>query len=428
MLMKRFAIAPFLLLIVGTLAFSQAQAQVVKVVGETKYKGCSLVSLRAEGVDAKAAILWDVYPMDGVQLANNPRGVFEFVAEPGKYSVQLIVLATTPDGGLNATRQRVTVEVCECDKPKPPGPTPPGPVPPTPPGSGKLDPVNALGRIQFGNAGCTATVIGPRRADGRWDVLTAAHCVSGVGARGRMQLKDGRTLTLTVVVHERNADLAWCTTDEKFEDLSYAHVAATNPAPGTNVWHMGYGVDRPGNREDGVITGGEDSSGQIRMELNVSSGDSGGGIFRTDTGELISTVCCTKAPGRRIDVWGASPNAINRGRAQVAKDEWVPVDIPTYPNGDRVVHDWNDWKAVDMPVKEAEAGEKNGDSGNAKAEPEPKRHAKSCPCSGACVCGCNQAGACRCGNYPTRSLGWYQPTFAPMPVQMPAAMPSCASG
>jgi hypothetical protein len=39
----------------------------------------------------------------------------------------------------------------------------------------KLDSVAALGRFRFGKAGCTATMIGSRRPDGCWDVLTAAR-------------------------------------------------------------------------------------------------------------------------------------------------------------------------------------------------------------------------------------------------------------
>jgi hypothetical protein len=63
----------------------------------------------------------------------------------------------------------------------------------------------ALGRIQFGNAGCTATIIGPRRADGRYDVLTASHCVSTIGQHGTMRLLDGRTVGLLVQAIDRTS-------------------------------------------------------------------------------------------------------------------------------------------------------------------------------------------------------------------------------
>jgi hypothetical protein len=173
-------------------------------------------------------------------------------------------------------------------------------------------------------------VIGPRRPDGRWDVLTAAHCVSGVGQRGTLTLKDGRTLGLRVVAHHRTPDVAWCVTEEEVADLPYALIAAKNPEPGTPIWHMGYGVDRPGNREDGTVVEGENGQGQLRMSLSVSSGDSGGGIFRSDTNELVSVVCCTSGMGRRVSMWGCSAEVAQRTRPKGTDDDeaWKPVPIP----------------------------------------------------------------------------------------------------
>jgi len=40
------------------------------------------------------------------------------------------------------------------------------------------------------------------------------------------------------------------------------------------------------------------------MTLSVSHGDSGGGIFREDTGELVANVCCTKGIGLKTTMWG----------------------------------------------------------------------------------------------------------------------------
>ena len=313
----------FVLLLSLALALAPfTRADTPRIVGETKYKPHSLVRLRAEGVDPKAAILWRIYPSSGVQRATSPRGVLEFTAHPGVYEVELLVITNNSDGTLSVTEARTTVEIESCTPPTPPAPKP---------GSGKLDPVNAIGRIRFGNAGCTATVIGPRRADGRWDVLTAAHCVSGVGARGTLTLKDGRTLGLRVVAHHPTPDVAWCTTDDEIADLPYAIIAEKNPEPGTKVWHMGFGIDRPGNREEGVVVEGEDARGQLRMLLSVSSGDSGAAIFRSDTDEIISVVCCTSDIGRKVSMWGGSTEIIRRTRPKGANDantEWVPVPIP----------------------------------------------------------------------------------------------------
>ena len=93
-----------------------------------------------------------------MQRATSPRGVLEFAAHPGTYEVELLVITNT-DGALSVEEARVGVTIESCT-PVPPVPPKPDP---KPPGDGKLDPVGALGRIRFGNAGCTATVIGPRR-------------------------------------------------------------------------------------------------------------------------------------------------------------------------------------------------------------------------------------------------------------------------
>ncbi|MFO0880738.1 MAG: trypsin-like peptidase domain-containing protein [Gemmataceae bacterium] len=332
----------FALLLLAYLAAPPAEAAELRIAGGTKYKPHSLVRLRAEGAEPKAALLWRVHPSKDVQRASSPRGVLEFVAHPGTFEVELLSIATAPDGALSVQEARVTVTIESCTPvpplPLPPQPAPPGTQPPQPPpgGGGKLDPPAALGRIRFGSAGCTATVIGPRRPDGRWDVLTAAHCVSGVGARGEMSLKDGRKLRIRVVTHHRGPDCAWCVTEDPVEDLPYANLAEKDPEPGTKIWHAGYGVDKPGNREDGEIMDRVNGQGQLRMRLSVSSGDSGGGILRTDTNEVISTVCCTSGMARAVSMWGAATEVIRRARPRptrdVIQDEdldgWRPVPIP----------------------------------------------------------------------------------------------------
>jgi hypothetical protein len=319
--------------LVLALAPVAARADTVRIAGETKYKPHSLVRLRAEGVDAKAALLWRVHPSKDVQRATTPRGLLEFAAHPGTYEVELLVIRAVGDG-LQVDEARVTVEIEPCQPVPPTPPAPPKPDP-KPPGDGKLDPAGALGRIRFSNAGCTATVIGPRRSDGRWDVLTAAHCVSGVGARGTLTLKDGRSLGLRVVAHHPTPDVAWCVTEDIVADLPYALIAARNPEPGTAIWHMGFGVDRPGNREEGTVIERENAQGQLRMILSVSSGDSGGGIFRVDTNELISVVCCTSGMGRRVSMWGCSAEVAQRTRPKGTDTEgvWMPVPIPLRPFG-----------------------------------------------------------------------------------------------
>ncbi|CAN5457393.1 hypothetical protein BH11PLA2_BH11PLA2_28910 [soil metagenome] len=315
-----------------------------KIAGTTSYPAHSLVRLKAEGVDAKAGILWRVYPSKDVQRATNPRGVLEFAAPPGSYEVELLAITTGPDGELRIDEARQTVVVG-------PGTPEPKPLPPPTPDGDKPDPANALGKIRFGNAGCTATVVGPRRADGKWDVLTAAHCVTGEGQRGTMTLKDGRTIALKVVAHHKTPDLSWCVTEEAIADLPFAVLAEKNPAVGAAVWHMGYGIDKPGNREDGSITAAENGDGQLRMSLSVSSGDSGGGIFRADTNELVSVVCCTSGMAQKVSMWGGSAEAARRTRPKAvdAEETWTPLPIPICTDGKRDAAD--DWKPLPIPIR-----------------------------------------------------------------------------
>lgn len=329
--------------------------EALRISGETKYQLHDLVSLKAEGVDPKAAILWRVFPPTGIQQAVTPRGMFQAAAKPGTYLIDLMVIRKNGEDGLDIDTAQVTITVESC-QPVPPIIVPPKPEPRDPPPKvdpkpeGKPDALKALGRIQFGNSGCTATVVGPRRADGRWDVLTAAHCMKGNGERGTISLKDGRSLRIRVVVHERASDIAWCVTeDADLKDVPFANLARANPETGTKIWHNGYGVDKPGNREDGVVSSAENSQGQIRMTLSVSSGDSGGGIFRTDTDELISVVCCTSAMAQRVSMWGGSVERARRLRPGATVSlEW-PTEIPLCDGSGKKLPTGLIWESTPIP-------------------------------------------------------------------------------
>ena len=284
-----------------------------------------IVKVKAPDVDPKAALVWRVYPSENVSKADSPRGLLQFTAPPGDYKVELLILTPDKDGNLQTQEFDVQVRILSAGPPKVDPPKPKE-------GSGKPDPAKALAKMSFPPYGCTATVIGPRRADGKWDVLSAAHCVShvSVGSKGAMQMLDGRKFSITVVAVDPKCDVSWLVTDDaSVTDMPYANLASENPAVGTAIWHAGYGVDKPGNREDGSVAGGEDGNGQINMKLSVSSGDSGGGIFRSDTNELISVVCCTTAKGQRASVWGCSANAARQRRPVTAQTfKWEPIEIP----------------------------------------------------------------------------------------------------
>lgn len=209
----------------------------------------------------------------------------------------------------------------------PPVVVPPPATPPPPPV--KPDTLAAIGRIQLGNSGCTATIIGTKRADKRYWVLTAAHCIADVGQRGAMRLRDGREFGISVLAFDRRADCCWMLTDPTEEVYPHAAIAVQAPQPGEKIWHAGFGVHVPSNREEGVVVAGPNGDGQIQFKLSVSSGDSGGGVALNANGEIVSCVCCTTAKGVYADVWGASPESCRRLRPEAnVLDSWTPLDIP----------------------------------------------------------------------------------------------------
>ena len=285
------------------------------IAGATEYPAHGLVRLSAEGVPADAAVAWKVSPRAGVERATTEPELLEFAAPPGTYEVDLMVISKVGDKlTVKEVFTKVTIGPKKGEPKKEPEKTEPEKEP------GKLDAVKALGRIQFGNSSCTATVVYPRRADGRWDVLTASHCVPGVGAKGVLHTKDGKKLAVRVVVHEETPDVAWLVTeDATVADLAYAKLAATNPAAGVKVWHAGYGVDVPLNREDGEVTAAEQPNGMTSFVLSVSPGDSGGGIFRADTNELVATVCCTSALAKKASMSAGGVRAIRKARPGVGR-------------------------------------------------------------------------------------------------------------
>lgn len=196
-------------------------------------------------------------------------------------------------------------------------------------GPGSLDPVNAIRQIGFGRSGCTATIIGPRRPDKRWDVLTAAHCVPGEGAEGTIYLPSGVQRPVRVTVKAERPDIAWLILDAGDAHLPYAKLSTDTPPVGTAVWHKGFGVDKPGNVEKGKLETGIDSNGQLRFFLSVSSGDSGGGIMREDTKELLACVCCTSILARPGQMWGGASVTAGRLRpVSVQAEGLMPMPIP----------------------------------------------------------------------------------------------------
>lgn len=270
----------------------------LSIEGPDKVRQHRMVILKPSGGAEGSAYDWEVSPDDRAHVEQRGDELL-FTAPPGTYRVTLRAISVA-DGKVGVKKCRLDVTI-EGDAPPTPIPVPPPPDKGKPPPDGKANPARALLKLRVGSSGCTATVIGPRRADGRWDVLTASHCLDRAG-KGTVTTQDGRTLRVTKTAQDARADICWLVTDDPVEDLPFATLCKEVPPAGTPLWHAGYGVDRPGNREEGTVLGVDGQ--QLRMMLNVSSGDSGGGIFRADTGELIANVCCTRSRASRTTMWG----------------------------------------------------------------------------------------------------------------------------
>lgn len=194
--------------------------------------------------------------------------------------------------------------------PTTPDPTYPIPMPPVPqPPQPQADPVKAILKLRMGNSGCTAVCIGGIKEISGVAAITAAHCVGSVGQQGTVTTKDGKSFSCTVVRIDRRSDCAVLQVQTS-EVLPFAKIATKIPPAGKATWHAGYGVDKPGNTENGEVLQGENSSGQTHFRLSVSSGDSGGPIYDAETGEVLSVVCCSNFSTR--STYGASCLSILR--------------------------------------------------------------------------------------------------------------------
>jgi hypothetical protein len=107
-----------------------------------------------------------------------------------------------------------------------------------------------------------------------------------------------------VVAIDRDADLSVLKgkTKGKLNTVGLAKAVV-----GEKVWHCGYGVDKPGNIEIGHVV--QLGKKQNVYYLNVSSGDSGGGIFNYK-GEWLGAVCCTMSKGSPANVWAGNVDSL----------------------------------------------------------------------------------------------------------------------
>jgi hypothetical protein len=281
----------------------------VEIVGPATVEPFRLVELAAKGDVAGKALVWDVTPEENADVRELPGGKVVFVAPPGVYRVKLRAIAVK-DGAttVDTARHSVTVSPLKTPPVLPPGKPPSG-------GAGVLDPMRARVRLSIESSpgrfsGCTGTVIYPRRDNGEWHILSANHCIPASNGAGTVTTVDGRKIKVTVKARDPEADVAWFETSGAPDDLAYAILSKELPAVGTEVWHAGYGVDKPGNTERGKVTGAERRDGKIEYAISVSSGDSGTGFFRADTAEVVGTLYGTEGwAGRTITVGGSCRRA-----------------------------------------------------------------------------------------------------------------------
>jgi hypothetical protein len=222
----------------------------------------------------------------------------------------------------------------------------------------KPDPWNAICKLQFSRAYCSGTIIGPsQRSDKRWYVISAAHCVSHVNENVVIMTRNGITLRGKVILIDKKSDCTVILTEPIFDEdkisLPFAYLSDKNPKPGTKVYHGGYGVHIPGNREDGYVYSEENSDGQVCYVLSVSQGDSGGGILDAETNHLLSPVCCTTRLNGPGYVWGASPRVINKLLSQPTTFFPGPVEDlgENIQIDENVIKKFFEFPPNDMPIR-----------------------------------------------------------------------------
>lgn len=274
---------------------------------------------------AAADVSWSIEPSDKVSIADTSPNRLQFTAPPGKY---LVSVRYVYDGVRYSGRLVVVFQDVGKDAPEPKP-------------KEKIDSWESISRIRFGSSFCSAVLLPALNAPCYY-ALTAAHCISHVGQEGRFSLRDGGTVYRAVVAAaNRTSDWAILIIPDlrpDAESASGVRVAKLSQGPyqpkiNELVWHGGFGVDKPGNREEGRFVGGPDSSGQYQYILSVSPGDSGGGIFSSED-YLLSPVCCTTAPSRVGRVWGAAPQSWYPAFLKFAQATTVDKQMPVKPEQD----------------------------------------------------------------------------------------------
>lgn len=92
------------------------------------YEPYKLVRLAAENVPPKAGVVWRVRPGRDVDKSSQPdKTKLEFVAPPGTYEVEILVVTVAADGQVNIDETTTTITI-GAKQPDPPGPSPNDPL------------------------------------------------------------------------------------------------------------------------------------------------------------------------------------------------------------------------------------------------------------------------------------------------------------
>jgi hypothetical protein len=157
-------IAPFRFLIAIALALATgaaANAQPRLSAADIEAPAYTIVKIKANGVDPKAALEWEVTPEKFVDFATSEdETLLQFVAPPGDYIVNLRVISQDPvTGKLSSKKLKATVKILPPEGEQIPPPKPPGKPPEK--GQGRLDAPAAIGKISFP----PYSVLGPAGGD-----------------------------------------------------------------------------------------------------------------------------------------------------------------------------------------------------------------------------------------------------------------------
>lgn len=143
-------------------------------------------------------------------------------------------------------------------------------------------------------------------------VVTANHVVDRTNEPVTITDAEGRKSRGRVIARDKDADLALIQVEPPRPNRTVATIAAAPKPIGTAIYHHAHGMHRPQNLETGTVRTTYRTDGQDTFTLSVSAGDSGGGIFDAETGELVAVIAATTAKNRDAIVFAGNALRIHQ--------------------------------------------------------------------------------------------------------------------